>query len=221
MTRRRRWSIVLSLALVLAAGLVAVVAPTAARAGDIATPGPLRLVRVSPDLNCNVLHVLDTSAEWYSNTACGTFASLNGTVFGPRTVPGATFARTALTPVSQSALRGSGTAADPYTIVTVVDAGTRARLVQTDTYVVGREYYDTSVAVTNLSATTQVGNLYTAADCFLQNADVGFGRVSGTAPACTTSTSPGSRVEQLLPRTGGNAYVEGRYSTVWSSIGTQ
>ncbi len=207
----------------LCVGLFVGLSAAPAQAADIASDGPLRLVRVTPELNCHVNHVLDAQPEWYGGTACGTFISLNGVLHGPTSVPGGNGAtpRMSFTRVSQSAVTGSGTEADPYTIVTVVDAGTRARLVQTDTYVVGREFYDTSVTVTNLTAATQVGQLYTAADCFLQDSDLGYGRISGSAPACTTAPTPGSRVEQLLPRTGDNAFFEGLYSTLWSQIGAQ
>jgi uncharacterized repeat protein (TIGR01451 family) len=45
--------------------------------------------------------------------------------------------------------------------------------------------------------------------------------VQGTTPSCTVNAnnSPAGRIEQLVPTTGGNNYMEGRYSAVWAAIG--
>ena len=47
-------------------------------------------------------------------------------------------------------MAGSGTGADPYRIVTVVDAvGAGLRVEQTDGYVVGSQAYRTDIVITN------------------------------------------------------------------------
>lgn len=196
---------------------------SSAYAVPITSPGPLTSIDISSQLNCSVHHVGDGAPEWYAGNACGTFIALNGTLYGPSSVPagGNASPRTPYSQVSQSGVTGSGTAADPYQVVTVVNAGTGVTLTQTDSYVVGRESYDTRVTVQNNSGQQRVGNIYAAGDCFLQNSDFGYGRVIGTAPACAATPDPGSRIEGLLPRTGGNAYVEAHYWEVWSQIGTQ
>ncbi|RHA43551.1 DUF11 domain-containing protein [Cellulomonas rhizosphaerae] len=223
MGRLKRWGVLVAV-LALAALALVVPQPPTASAASVVSPGPLSTITISPDLNCDVRYVGDTSAEWYGSTACGTFLSINGTLYGPASVPAGSGASpiTAWTRVSQSAVSGSGTDADPFQLVTVVRAGsTGVTLRQTDSYVVGSDQYDTSVVISNGSGTTQLGNLYTAGDCYLQNSDSGYGKVFGSSPACTSSTSAGSRIEQLLPRTGGNAYMLDRYSNVWAWIGTQ
>ncbi|MCM3658103.1 DUF11 domain-containing protein [Agromyces mediolanus] len=194
-----------------------------AQATTITSPGPLSSIVVGPDLNCAVNHVLDSSPEWYGGTACGTFASLNGTLFGPQDVPagGGASPRTRWLMVSQTATTGSGTVGDPYTVVTVVRSTTGVELTQTDRYVVGNEFYDTSLSIANPTAVQQLGTIYTAGDCYLQNSDLGYGKIFGTSPACATSTLPGSRLEQLIPRTGGNNFYQAGYSSVWSRIGAQ
>ena len=61
--------------------------------------------------------------------------------------------------------------------------------------------------------------VYRAGDCFLQNSDVGFGRVDGSAVACRARNddgTPGDRIEQWAPITGGSSYYENDYSTVWA-----
>ena len=145
------------------------------RAGDIRSTGPLTRITVSPYLNCAVGHIADSAPEFYGDTACGTFLSVGGTLYGPQSVPAGGSGATAWTPVSQTATSGSGTSADPWTIVTVVDAGaTGVRVTQTDTYVQGSESYKTSVAIADSSGTARSAVLFRAADCFLQNSDLGF-----------------------------------------------
>ncbi|MFJ3235920.1 Ig-like domain-containing protein [Streptomyces sp. NPDC086787] len=219
----RRWAAWLCQVLVGAMVFILFPAASSAFAATITTPGPLSAITISPQLNCNVTHVGDAQPSWFAGNACGTFIALNGTLFGPSSVPagGSAGPRTPYTPVSQSAVTGSGTEADPYKVVTVVNAGPGITLTQTDSYVVGRETYDTTVVVANASGASQTGNIYTAGDCFLQDSDESYGRVVGTSPACSASPNAGSRIVGLLPRTGGNSYIEDIYDTVWSQIGSQ
>ncbi|MEZ3161827.1 hypothetical protein AB1K54_15010 [Microbacterium sp. BWT-B31] len=210
-------------AIVVALALTLTVAVAPASASTITSPGPLRQITVSPDLNCDVRHVNDAQPEWYGQTACGTLMALNGILYGPANIPAGTSAgpRTAWTTLSQTTTTGSGTPADPFTIVTVVSTGTGVTVTQTDRYVLGNEFYDTSVTIDNGSVAVQSGLVYTAGDCYLQNSDSGYGKVFGTSPACATSTQPGSRLQQLIPRTGGNTFYQAGYSSVWSRIGQQ
>jgi uncharacterized repeat protein (TIGR01451 family) len=201
---------------------VTVITATPAAAATISSGGPLTNVTVNPQLNCDVRHASDTQPEWYGTTACGTLVALNNVLYGPATIPagGNATPRTSYTQVSQSAVTGAGTAGNPYQIVTTVNLGTTGvQLVQTDRYITGQELYGTEARLVNTSGTVKSGYLYTAGDCFLQNSDFGFGRVTGGSPACIANQSPGSRVQQLLPATGGNTYLEAQYSTVWSAIG--
>jgi uncharacterized repeat protein (TIGR01451 family) len=220
-----------ALSVSIVASSVAVLLPTAAAqvatSATITSAGPLTSVTISDDLNCDVRHTGDTAPEFFGATACATLVVVNGTLYGPLTIPAGTGAspRTTYTPVSQTGPTGSGTDADPYRIVTVVDAGTSGvRLTQTDTYVVGSESYRTDIA---LSRTAAVSNpavrLYRAGDCFLQDSDQGFGAVDPTtgAVACTASNEEGSRVIQFLPITAGSNYLESQFNTVWATIGAQ
>ncbi|MFF0552923.1 Ig-like domain-containing protein [Streptomyces sp. NPDC004311] len=197
--------------------------PAVAHADPISSAGPLSEINISRQLNCSVRHTLDTEPEWYAGTACGTFVALDGTLFGPASVPagGSAGPRTAYTEVSQTGPTGTGTSADPYKVVTVVNAGAGVTLTQTDTYVVGRESYDTEVTVQNASGSAKTGNLYTGGDCFLQNSDEGYGRVVGRSVLCSSTIEPGGRVEGLLPRSAGSSYYEGVYNDVWARIGSQ
>jgi hypothetical protein len=119
---------------------------------------------------------------------------------------------------------GSGTSTDPYKIVTVDAAGTSGLQVsETDSYVVGQESYRNDVTVTNTGSTSATGILYRAGDCYLQDSDDGYGIYDSTTGSitCTTSLTPGSRIEQMLPLTPGSNYFEGFYDTLWADVGTQ
>lgn len=228
-----------------AATLTTAVEPQAAHAvvpGAITSAGPLTTIGITPDLNCYTRRAGDTDGEWFDgqdtggtppgDTACGTFAVVNGQLFGPALVPAgdsATLAETGpWTPVSQSAVTGTGTSASPYTLVTTVRAGaTGVTLVETDTYVVGQEGYATYIAATNASAAPINLITYHAGDCYLQDDDHGFGVVDAStgSAGCQAETLPpaspatrATRVEQLFPLTPGSSYLEGFYDTVWDNI---
>jgi len=222
----RRSLLVLATLALMCASVALVHASPDASAVDITSAGPLTKVTTTPDLNCAVNHVGDSHGEFYGETACGTFVTDGTNLYGPADVPaggGATSAAgyTAWTPVSQSGPTGSGTSADPYTIVTTVSGGPFT-VVQTDTYVIGQESYTTSVRVTSSSAVDAI--VYRAGDCYLQGSDDGLGLLGpGNAPTC--KAEPGSvdpdRIEQWYPLTPGSNYMVDDYSTVWSAIGAK
>ncbi len=210
---RRSRAVMTTGAMVLAL-LVGLVTP--AGAVDITSSGPLTTVGVTPTLQCSANHVGDTSGEFFNGTSCGTFISIDATLYGWLSV--------GFTPVSQTGPTGSGTNADPYKIVTVVDAGTTGvRLTQTDTYTTGLESFRTGVREANTSRVAKTVRVYRAADCYLQNSDQGYGVVDAAngAVACTTGLAPGSRIEQWFPITTGSHYYEANYSTVYSQVTQQ
>lgn len=197
----------------------------------ITSSGPLTNIYISDTLNCQVSHTGDGAFEFYPPSSqlgdCGTFVIIGGTLYGfapfGGSAAGAASPRTAFTPVSQSAVLGSGTTADPYRIVTVVAAGTTGvTLTETDSYVVGQEVYRTDVQLANAGATDVTVLVYRAGDCFLQSSDFGFGRVGpGGAIACTADTTATSRIEQWVPITGGSHYYETFFFTGWQRIGSK
>ncbi|MGZ4676995.1 MAG: beta strand repeat-containing protein [Acidimicrobiia bacterium] len=208
-------------AIVATGGLVALAGVTAG-AANITTTGPLTNIGVSPDLNCSANHVGDTSGEFFADIYCGTFVTVDGTLYEPFALGSAS--EQTWTPVSQTGPTGAGTDADPYTIVTVADAGTTGvRVTQTDTYTTGLESFRTDVRVSNSSGVAKDVRVFRAADCYLQNSDAGYGAVDGTtgAVACTTGLEAGSRIEQWFPITSGSHYYESFYGSVWSAVASQ
>ncbi len=200
----------------------------AAAAADISSAGPLSHVLITPDLNCQIAHVEDRSYEFYApedpTGSCGTFLFVGGSLYGPAAISSGAFSVdiTPWTGAGQSAVAGSGSAADPLRVVTTVDAsGTGLRIEQTDSYVLGTQQYRTDIKVTNGGPVARTGSLYHAGDCYLQESDTGFGRVDDGAPSCVVTKDPGSRVEQFKPLTAGSSYMEGVYSDVYSAINGQ
>lgn len=218
--------------------LVALVAAPSVSAAEqtITSAGPLTEIIIGDRLNCQVSHVSDTSNEFFGGEplgACGTFVVAGGVLYNPASVPAGSSATvgTDYTPVSQTPVTGSGTAADPYRIVTVVTLGTSGlTLTETDSYVIGREFYQTDVMLTLAAggAASLAATVYRAGDCYLQNSDAGFGSVDAASGAvrCVAAADPlnpaagpGTRIEEWVPLTAGSTYYQANYSEVWSLIG--
>jgi hypothetical protein len=202
----------------------------------ITSGGPLTKIVTSDTLNCQVYHQNDGEVgEFYhpddDEGDCGTFLAVGGTTYGPSVVQaGDQAVDVPFTSVNQSSVTGSGTQADPYKVVTVVDAGTTGlRVTQTDSYVAGQENYQTDVTVKNNGSSSQNAILYRAGDCYLQNLDFGLGSADSTTGVVrcvigvedleSGQTVPGERIMEWKPLTSGSSYYEARYSQVWDKIG--
>ena len=209
--------------------LLMIAAPSAFGAQQVITSaGPLTNIFLNDNLACNANHTDDTSPEFFGGTdpgACGTFLHTGDTVYGPDVPFGNP--RTPYGLVSQSAVTGSGTSADPFQVATVVDAGTTGlRITQTDSYVVGDEFYTTDIVVSNSTGSDITAALYHAADCFLQDSDEGNGFFDSSSGGIYCSTNvdnePEDRIEGFVPLSSGSNYVEIDWPTIWDLIdGTQ
>jgi uncharacterized repeat protein (TIGR01451 family) len=200
----------------------------------ISSAGPLTDIFLGEELSAQIYHQLDgTTGEVYPPATIpadyGTFVVVNDVLYAPDfndhggSATGSIGTYTALTPVSQSGVTGSGTAADPYTVTTVADVGaTGLRLSQVDSYVVGQETYATQIVISNTGGSAVSGLLYRALDCYLGGSDSGYGLQLGTSIGCSEypNNNPVGRVEQLVPLTSGSSFYEAGYSEVWSAIGT-
>ena len=239
--RLRKAGIVGSLVAAFAALAVAV--PSAL--GDqrvINSSGPLTNIYLDDNLACQVAYAGDQSFEFFdpgvSNPGdCGTFISTGGASDGPDNLgAGNNGIHNPYHLVSQTPVSGSGTSADPYTVVTVVDiletdgveevvaqVGTPIlTITQTDTYVVGDQFYRTHIEVRNETQEDINATLYHAADCYLQNSDVGFGFYDSSSGGiyCTANpnNSPAGRFEGFVPLDEGSHYFEADYYDVWTAI---
>jgi len=98
------------------------VTPALGRAESIISAGPVTEIAVSPSLQCNARYAGDTRFEFYPpSSAAGSCGPLISRGEG---AAGQVFAYGGFVPVSQSAVTGAGTSADPLRLVTTVCAGT-------------------------------------------------------------------------------------------------
>ena len=213
----------------IAATAVAALGAASASAATINSPGPLTEIGITPDLNCSVRHTGDTSPEFFSGTACGTFVTVAEKHYGPAQVPGGNSGSPAYTLVSQTPVTGTGSASAPFTVTTAVGLeGSGLRLKETDSYIEGQESYTTDVMLESETAANVSALLYRAGDCFLQESDTGFGSVQSNtgAVACVSAVEtspgsgqfePGSRIEQWFPLSPGSSFLEAGFSSVWQA----
>lgn len=191
----------------------------------ITSSGPLLAIDISSTLNCQVAYAGDDQGEFFGGVpgACATLLAVGGQTYGPSSIPAGDNGRdVAYTAVSQTAVQGTGTSANPYRITTTVDAGTTGlSVVQTDRYVSGDDGYTTSIEVRNTTGAAKTAIVYHAADCYLGDDDRGFGRydASSGAISCTKSTDANSRIEQFLPLSAGSNWYEAYYGSIWQVTG--
>lgn len=159
----------------------------------------------------------------------GIFADFGGILYAPNftdhvcgTATGSIAPYTPWTQVSLSpAVTGTGTTADPFTVVIVLDAAaTGIRLTATVTYVNTENFFRISKVFTSTAAASVTMRVFEGADIYLAGSDAG---IPFLAP---TSNSPGGQVCTgpsytilFIPITPANAYSANGYSTVWSQIG--
>jgi hypothetical protein len=190
----------------------------------ITSSGPLKQIYLNDDLACQVFHANDTvQGEFFGGThgSCGTFVFVNETLYGPNVTNGPV--ATEYTLVDQPARTGSGTSADPYVVTTTVQAGP-VGLTQTDSYVVGDDFYTTTIDVRRLSYGESDINLtvYHAGDCSLQGSDGGYGSfdagTGGIFCSANPNNSPTGATLGFVPTASGSSYREGLSSTVWGEV---
>lgn len=206
-------------------------APALGRAASIVSPGPVTEIAVSPSLQCNARYAGDTSFEFYppgsAEGSCGPLISRG------EGATGQVFAYGGFAPVSQSAVTGGGTSADPFRLVTTVCAGTpdqclanTAPLVtHTVRYVLGSDFYRTDIRVTSRADVAETLGIYQYVDCYLQDSDSGYGfydpSTSGIYCSRTPGNSPAARLEGFVPFEAGSSYYEDQYNVVSNQIFSQ
>jgi hypothetical protein len=162
------------------------------------------------------------TADW------GVFVGIGGVIYGPdfnnHPCGSASNSYTPWTPVSFSAVSGSGTAADPFTQVTVVDAGTTGlRLTQTLTYVNGSATANIALAFSNIGNAAVTWDTFDGADLYLADNDAGFPfatppSASGSHAADSSCNTQLQYTISVLGTTPADRYSSNGYSTVWAEI---
>ena len=155
----------------------------------------------------------------------GVFARMGGVLYAPDftnhpggTATGSIGARTVWTPVSLSAVTGTGTAGDPFTVVVVNDAAaTGLRMTMTVTYVNGENFFRKNIVFTSASA--QTFDVFLGGDIYLANSDSGVPFTSSGAVGGQDCGVPPTYTILFIPTTAASRFSARGYSTVWSEIG--
>jgi hypothetical protein len=220
----------------------------------IESAGPLSPIFIDDDLGCQVHSSGDVGLSFYGGiepSACGTFLAFTegedeafegggSHLWGPSPLAGPLAGvkpELPFTPEGEQAISGEGTKAKPYLVTTVARAiepveetelEPVARLTETDSYVVGQDFYTTTLKIENLLFEQLEGTLYHAGHCLLAGLGAGFGAEnvpSAGSVACTIEPGnvPPARYMAFTPlaRSGGVAaphLVEGEYTHVWEGI---
>jgi hypothetical protein len=203
--------------LTILAALAAVLAgASAARAqtADIASSGPLEHIYLDASLRCQVKYAGDAQFSFFSPSST-TGSCITGIVAGgfPQ-FP---------SPVSQTPITGNGSQGTPFRVTTVGEFGALSlRVTQTDSYVVGSDYYRTFVTLRNTGRTAQSAVLFRGVDCYLQGSDVGYGYFDAQTKAVYCSANPNNapaaRIEGLAPLSSGANWYEGAYGAAVSPV---
>jgi hypothetical protein len=192
-------------------------------------------IYVADDASFQVLNAnVPGSGQFYpSGGTCnpgdaGVFADAGGILYAPNfgmhpcgTATGSIGTFTPWTPVSISAVTGSGTSGSPFTVVVVVDAGTTGlRLTMTVTYVNGNGFFDVSNVFTTTGQPGPI-DVFFGADLYLAASDSGIPFRDGTTGGvggqnCGTTQT---YTIQFIPTTAADDYAANGYSSVWQQIG--
>lgn len=223
------------------AGLALVIlSPAAARAdvpyADIGSAGPLEHIYLGNELSCQVKLPNETDLGFYPPAAipgdCGTFLFTGGALYSPDfnqhngTATGGLPSPQPFTPVSQTPVTGSGTSADPFSVTTVVNAGSSGlQISERDHYVVGERVYTSDITISNSTGASQTASLYHAGDCYLAGTDFGYGfndsAAGGIFCSANANNQPLARIIGFRAQgadSAGFTYVEGYFGTVWTLI---
>ncbi|RRR75495.1 MAG: hypothetical protein EI684_04500 [Candidatus Viridilinea halotolerans] len=162
--------------------------------------------------------------QFYGNNAGGTFVAVDGIVYGSAPPAGGNFRPVAFTPVSNSAVTGAGTAADPFKIVTVATAGnTGVRVTQTTTYVNGTSRYRVDLEVNNTANAARNVRVVHGADLYVNfpgnDLDYGYGFFDPNTGSVGAFTRDLQYVQSFTPITPASAFQEANYGVFWSRIG--
>lgn len=162
--------------------------------------------------------------QFFADFDSGTFLEVDGRVFGAEPFASGSFSPIPYTLVSNPDPSGRGTEANPFKIVTVVQAGRSGlQLMQTTTYVDGENRYQNTYTLTNMGTVAKSLRLFHAADLYLNfpdnRADFGFGFYDPDTGAIGALSEDEQNVQVFIPITEPTASQEAFYTTLWSRIG--
>jgi hypothetical protein len=206
---------------------------TAAPAVTVINGSPLQ-IHVGDDASFQVFNSqVPGSGQIYPTSATDTadmgwFVHTAGTLYAPNfgehpsgTATSSIGAYTPFAPGSLSAVTGSGTTADPFTVtVTGSLAGSGLAYTLQVHYVNGDNYFTKIFTLTNQGAAQSV-NIYLGADIYLASSDEGvpFREPVSGSPGGQDCGSPPTYTILLIPLSASNAFSGRGYNTIWTEIG--
>jgi len=225
-----------------------VISSTGGTLDDIVVGADTTLQVIDPSLSATAGQVFPPGAGLGSNATCtadsGIWVNIGGVLYGPdfslsSPIHCAATATTNVSPnvfytLDSQTMSGSGTGADPYTVVTTVSLSSTVTLVQRFTYVAGNKYVQQTVTLNSASPLT--ATIYNGTDIYLYGSDFGYGYydpasgaiggrnvvdATGATASCGDSgAQPGTFYELQVPdpSTPAQHHDEQMYSTVWGDI---
>jgi hypothetical protein len=179
---------------------------------------------VDDELKCSAYTSEDEHSEFFEDDACGTFAAVDGQVYGPDDIPAGDDVNDVAIPwtLDSQDLDGSGSQQDPYVETTVADAGdTGVELTETDTWASGSSIIATTYALKNTDVQSHDVIVYHGFDCYAAEDDHGSGRDNGagSSVACIHDFDDNTYLVEGLSSTSGTSHsVEAFFGDVWSDI---
>jgi hypothetical protein len=149
---------------------------------------------------------------WIGTSAYGPDLASRGSAYGSPPLP--------FTQVSQSAVTGSGTAADPWVVRTVLGAGaTGVQITESIIYVNGQQYYRMNSQISNASGVPVTVTYFHAGDIYLKGSDAGYGYYNASTGGVGGKNTAQTWYVVFQPITPATKYEEDDYSTIWDDIG--
>ncbi len=231
LTARARWRHCL-------AGLLALFAGTAqAAAPQISTiTGNPLTIRVGDDASFQILNSeVPGIGQIYPSNSEGTadlgwFVRVGTTLYAPRFdehPDGSATSQlgdfTPFTPVSISAITGTGTSQNPFRTTVVNDLGTSGlRATLQVSYITGSNYLTQTWTLRNTAAAAQNVRVFYAGDIYLAADDSGIPHLATNSGSPGGKNCPGADRDYyvlLIPQTPADAYSATGYSNIWGQIG--
>ena len=192
---------------------------------EIAATGPLAYIVTGSSLSCAVDYGSDVLGAFFADFGCGTFATTDGTLYGPQVISGSgnpPQPRSTFTRTSQTGVSGTGSVDDPYSMTTTVQVGgTGLSLIQHDRYVDGEESYLTEFDVVNNSDSPRSLTLYRAGDCVVADGDEGLSTLDPVTGAATCTATTGDRIIRWTPLSPDSGAFSGGVDDMWAAIASQ
>ncbi len=158
----------------------------------------------------------------------GIWLWINGEIYGPDAcfagrLTKNTYTVRPWTQISQSGPTGTGSLANPWTVTTVLGAGsTGVRVTQTVSYINGDPYFRLQWSIANTSGSSANIDLFHAADSYFASSDYNDGYYdagSGAVGAWISAASGGPWYMLFVPGLPATHYQADWYFNIWDAIG--